>query len=287
MSKLSRALIVFVIFLLNNNFDVQADTSIDDNVSLPDSAIRTRNAKSDVLGLVRADQGISLNKENYFLPLTYSEEYNEENTEIIFQFSFKVQLANIPLYLGYKQISFWQAYNTEASSPFRESNYNPEIFYRLSPEKISLAGWGTDIGLEHESNGRSVPLSRSWNRFYVAAYKPMDKSLIHVKLWYRFPEEEKTSSLDTSGDDNPDITDYYGYGEIRYKRILFRKQILSMMVRGNIKEGNGAFSLDYSIPAYSRDLYYQLRLWVGYGESLIDYNESIARIGIGVMLARW
>ena len=59
------------------------------------------------------------------------------------------------------------------------------------------------------------------------------------------------------------------------------------MVRGNIKEGNGAFSFDYNIPAYSRDLYYQLRLWVGYGESLIDYNKSITRISISVMLARW
>ena len=122
---------------------------------------------------------------------------------------------------------------------------------------------------------------------YQQAYKPYKNSLYYLKLWARLPEENKNSPTDAIGDDNPDITEYLGHGEIRISHVLFEDHLISIMLRGNISQHHGAISIDYNIPAYSRDIYYQVRLWSGYGESLIDYNQATTRVSLGVMLARW
>ncbi len=61
--------------------------------------------------------------------------------------------------------TYAQEYDGGESAPFRDTNYNPEVFYRC-PETAWGSGWfGTDVGFEPESNGQRVPLSRSWNQF--------------------------------------------------------------------------------------------------------------------------
>ena len=58
------------------------------------------------------------------------------------------------------------------------------------------------------------------------------------------------------------------------------------MVRGNPSTGHGAVELTLSQPNSGRSLFYAVSLWHGYGESLIDYNQSVTRLGLGIMLAR-
>lgn len=234
---------------------------------------------------IQAKKGLTLHKDIYVLPLSWSEAYHGNETELLFQVSAKVQLFDMDLYFGFTQKSFWQAYNHSVSSPFRETNYNPEIFYRLTPARAAFHGWGLDAGIEHESNGQSVPESRSWNRIYVAPYRPWADHLLYLKLWLRIPEEEKDSPLDADGDDNPDIVDYLGHGELHWWGRLRERRLL-LMLRANPQTGRGALSLDYSYPGDSRDLYYRVGLFNGYGESLIDYDRSLTRISFGIGLLR-
>ena len=88
-------------------------------------------------------------------------------------------------------------------------------------------------------------------------------------------------------DDNPDIYKYFGYGELRIQRKLFgdAKHLAAVMVRGNPSTGKGAVELNYSAP-FSDYAFWNLYVWNGYGESLIDYDRSITRVGLGFMLAR-
>ena len=62
--------------------------------------------------------------------------------------------------------SWWQAYASDISAPFRETNHESEIFATM-PINTDLLGLNfreVALGLNHHSNGRTDPLSRSWNR---------------------------------------------------------------------------------------------------------------------------
>ncbi len=242
-------------------------------------------------------------KQNYILPYTYVTTQNPlysehgfyvDHAEAKFQFSFRFPLTNRSLFVkgdgldfGYTQISFWQVYNSQ-SAPFRETNYDPELFYTM-PLKFRPNGAETALrfGLEHTSNGRGivndVTLSRSWNRIYAKFIYAKDNYVIALRPWYRIPEGAKSSAADPGGDDNPDILKYMGYfdlsGAIEYKKFEF-----SVIARNNLRSPNyGAIELGLSFPLYQKIRGYA-QWFNGYGESLIDYNHSINRVGIGFML---
>ncbi len=240
--------------------------------------------------IIHEGRGLSLHKEMYVMPATWSNKYSGEETEMVFQISAKQQVLDTSFYFAYTQKSYWQAFNEDESSPFRETNYNPEVFYRFVPGllggNVFLNSLGADIGFEHESNGRSLPDSRSWNRLYFTPFYANGNQLVWLKLWYRIPEGKKDFPEDTTGDDNPDITDFLGYAELHYQHQFFNDQLIHLMARGNMNEGKGAVSLTYSIPTFSGNTFVMIRGFSGYGESLIDYNHSVSRIGIGLMFSR-
>ena len=103
---------------------------------------------------VRPSPGLSLHKEMFMLPLTYSDEYDGEQVEAVFQLSAKHRIFGTHLYFAYTQISFWQAYDHNNSAPFRETNYNPEIFFRTSSSPLWSGRVGADIGAEHDRTAR-------------------------------------------------------------------------------------------------------------------------------------
>ncbi len=243
----------------------------------------------DAYDIVSAGRGLSLHKPMFLMPYTYSPTYEGRQAEVVFQLSFKQRLFGIPLYAAYSQKSFWQAYNSHESSPFRETDYNPELFYRYIP--ADRARWyhlGADVGFEHESNGRGLPDSRSWNRFYAAIFQAEDNHLLYWKWWYRLPENDSLPPTDPQRDDNPHIGTYYGYSELTYEQQLWGKQLARAMVRFNPVTGKGAVNLQYTIPnrASDPDFFWFLYLWQGYGEDLLNYNHSTTRVGVGVSLAR-
>jgi phospholipase A1 len=240
---------------------------------------------------VRRGRGLSLHKENFILPATWTDDYNGEATEVLFQLSIKQRMFMPNLYFGYTQKSFWQAYYHDISAPFRETNYNPEIFYRWLPgddmlSRWHLDAWGFDLGIEHESNGQTVARSRSWNRVYFAPFRAGDDALWYFKTWYRLPEPAKNGPTDPGGDDNPDIADYYGYGEVSLRQAFGEGWMIGLTGRGNLDSGKGAIDLRLSRPAPGGDFFLVFDVFNGYGESLIDYNRSTTRVGIGLMFNR-
>ncbi|MBI3171818.1 MAG: phospholipase A [Hydrocarboniphaga effusa] len=242
---------------------------------------------ADAFTLVGQSGGLSFHKPMYAMPLTWSQDYDKETTEVLFQISLKQRLFKRNIFFGYSQRSFWQLYNGNDSRPFRETNYNPELFYRWKPKWVHAPGLGFDLGVDHESNGKTLPDSRSWNRILGAAWYETPDLLAHLRLWYRVPEDEGRDANDPKRDDNPDIADYYGYGELRLQKKLAgdAKHRLSLMLRGNTVTGKGAIEAVYSVPA-SDYAYWNIYIWNGYGEGLADYNRSITRVGIGYMLSR-
>ena len=240
----------------------------------------------DEFSLVSDAPYVSLHKPMFILPLTYAKEFGSEELEVLFQVSFKQQLFKRNVFFAFTQRSFWQLYNGKDSRPFRETNYDPELFARW--KGLYDTDFGLDIGIEHESNGKSLPDSRSWNRLYVAPFRETDEQLAYLKIWYRWPEVQRSSPLDPRGDDNPDIDDYFGWAElILQQKFMFLSDhdMARAMLRGNPKTGKGALQLSYTLP-FGDYGYWNLYLFHGYGESLIDYDRSVTRVGVGVALAR-
>lgn len=229
-------------------------------------------------------EGISLHKQNYILPLNYRNDQSKtEEMEFIYQFSARLQTFVPNFFLAYTQQSYWRYLDTDNSSPFRETNYNPELFYHFTPDKNPLGDWGgMYIGFEHQSNGRSLPTSRSWDRLYIWPYWNSSHGEYSLKLWFRRPEDRKDALDDPGGDDNPDLYRYYGYGEFYFYRQKSEGSAFSGMLRGNPSTGKGAMQLDYSWPLPNKDTYFFTRVFSGYGESLIDYDNYVHRLSIGL-----
>ena len=244
-------------------------------------------------------------KPNYLLPYTYNGTPNNEpfnvgkdeldHSEVKFQFSFKLPLVrdifhnNGELYFAYTNLSFWQAYNSDLSSPFRETNHEPELILsgRNDWNILGLTNAHNAIGVVHQSNGRGGTQSRSWNRVYALATLARGNFAMALKPWWRIPEKNKAAPDDPDGDDNPDIHRFLGYGEL----YLFYKagpQTFGVMLRNNLRSDHnrGAVQVDWSFPITSKFKGY-IQYFNGYGESLIDYDSSSNRIGVGILLTDW
>jgi phospholipase A1 len=240
----------------------------------------------DVYSILSNVRGLSTHKSTYFYPATYTEDFDGEKTEMVFQISAKWRVFGSNLYVAYSQKSFWQWLNGGQSSPFRETNYDPEVFYRWIPDRKLFNHWGADFGIEHESNGQPYPQSRSWNRVYVAPFQAKGKHLAYLKFWYRVPEGEESTVTNQNGDDNPDLTDYMGYTELHFSRQIGEDQLLSGMLRGNVETQRGAVSFTWSVPSKEKWVFWGASVFHGYGESLILYDEEVTRVMAGILLAR-
>lgn len=208
------------------------------------------------------------------------------NTEVKFQFSFKMKALEVKerfdLWIAYTQLSFFQMYNKSISAPFRESNYEPEIMgvIHTDYDLFGLRGRFINLGIVHQSNGRQDPLSRSWNRIYAQFGFERGEFGLMVRPWYRIRE-------DWTNDNNPDITDYLGHGDI-VATYQVGGHMFSLLLRSNLNFWNfhGAAQVDWSFPLY-RQLKGYVQVFTGYGESLIDYNHSQTTIGAGFLLLNW
>ena len=215
---------------------------------------------------------------------------DQKRIETKMQVSFKSKIAEdlfksrADLWFGYTQKSDWQIYSQgRRSAPFRNTDYEPEIFI-TQPVKSRLP-WGgrlrmLGVGFAHQSNGQSRPESRSWNKVYAMAGMEWGKLTVIPRVWMRL--------FDSSGEDNdnPDLTKYLGYGDVKLQYRLNDKHNFSTTLRYNPKSGYGAAEAAYTFPIKGK-LQGVVRGFHGYGESLIDYNHKQSGIGFGLMFNGW
>ncbi|MEC4114593.1 phospholipase A [Myroides pelagicus] len=222
-------------------------------------------------------------------PINVSEEHKDyKKLEIKFQISFKTKISQGlffgkgDLWLAFTQTANWQAYNDGLSRPFRELNYEPELIFNypldlaIGDFKFKMVGFG----FNHQSNGRSLPESRSWNRFTMHLGMEYKKWTFFAKPWLRFRE--------TKGDDNPQITDYIGKGEFN---VIYSNwgHVFTLNHRTNFRfnhrnRGYTEFTWSYPIKNHLKAF---LAVSNGYGDSMIDYNWNQTNIGVGITLIEW
>ena len=242
----------------------------------------------------------------YVLPLFHASSPNQEPSspsvdhtvssplglsasEAKLQISLKTKIAedvfgnNGDLWFGYTQSSRWQVYNNEISRPFRETNHEPELIgiWRTDYDVLGWRGRTVGLSLNHQSNGRSLPLSRSWNRVMLSTALERDNWTVTLRPWWRVSESAQK-------DDNPDISNYMGRADLQLVRTAGKHQF-SALLRHSLRGGansRGAVQLDYAFPI-AGEMRGHLQWFSGYGESMIDYNHRSNYIGVGVSLVEW
>lgn len=186
-----------------------------------------------------------------------------------------------PLYFGYSQRSWWDI--AESSAPFKEHNYNPEFFWDFRDEGAEEAWlpyeFGTFVdrfGFEHQSNGRDGPESRSWDRLYAQkSLRLRDDLSVRLKAFVAMNE----------GEQNADITDYLGNGEVQ----LTFEPNRDMDVVLTSTKGHSRSKYNYQL-----DLVYTMGSWLntkfmlsyydGYGEALASYDEKTRSLRAGIYI---
>lgn len=219
---------------------------------------------------------------NYTLPSPTA--YN--SFEAKFQLSLKTKVIQSvfwghgDLWLAYTQTAYWQIYNNKLSRPFRELNYEPELIlnFGINANIFGFKARTLGISLNHQSNGRELPKSRSWNRIIFHTGLERGNWILVLKPWIRLPDDD---------DENPLITDFIGRVEanIIYS---YKNHRIFLIATNSIRAKNnrGSAQLNYMFPIQG-NLRGHLQLFEGYGETLIDYNHRQSTIGLGISLVDW
>lgn len=199
-----------------------------------------------------------------------------------------VLLPNADLWVAYTQQSIWQTWNHEESSPFRNTDYQPEVFYviPMPPGLQNLPlGWKwrmSSIGLVHQSNGQSDELSRSWNRAYAAF--GVERGGINASLRLEAPLAKSSDKYD----DNPDIEHYLGHVQAQVNWSPGRS-IASLVWRPSFS-GHGSVELNWSYPVNADrpdGLRWYVQAFHGFGETLLDYNFRQTSLGLGLTIFKF
>ncbi len=192
------------------------------------------------------------------------------------------------LWVGYTALSYWQVFNSDMSRPFRTTDHEPEIFY-VYPTTAQLPfGWRwryTGLGLVHQSNGQSDPLSRSWNRYYLMTGLELNNRWqVQAKVWKRMSEG-------ASEDNNPNIQDYVGRGELKVGWNVNRDNWLGLTARGSLNgHGKGSGRLEWMHTlgegwmGGKSNLRLHAQVFHGYGDTLLDYNYKRTVFSLGFSL---
>lgn len=223
---------------------------------------------------------ISVYRDNYFLA-------GGSDDQVKFQISVKYDLVDNRklLFAGFTQTSWWKLY--DCSSPFYESNYQPEAFGRWE-----FNGYKDYIQLSpihHCSNGKDGDVSRSINDYYLqlqaskaSYFTPLLRCGFNIRIFGYW----------NTSDENDDFNDYRKNYMLdlflKVKRFGNRTFVTNTELHG-LCTGNpldkGYYQVTLStLPYYKFLAQLFVQFHSGYGESMIEYNnkENSIRGGIAI-----
>lgn len=230
----------------------------------------------------------------YILPFYHSISEplaGNKDTETKFQFSFKLNIVDklfsphSRLYFAYTQTSWFQNYNVKDSRPFRDIDYQPELFYSYEKSLYFLGGAIKDIsfGYNHLSNGERALRSRTQNRVMLKVRWEYDTLRfgvfgLNVGAWTYIGKNR-----DGYMHDNPDIHNYRGYNDINiyYKS---NRHLLEAYMRPPISiVYYPFFELGYTFRV-SDNVGLYVQYVNGYGDNIFEYKTRSERVGVGIRL---
>ena len=187
------------------------------------------------------------------------------------------------MYFGYTQPAFWDL--SSYSAPFIDTNYIPSFFYFIPATDWRVDGnaVGFAAGIEHESNGKDGPESRSIDVLFVRPYFAFgDTRDFH---WSASPNLYAYIEKD----ENSDIAKYRGYGDFHLSYGKYDDWQAAWILRKGTStekfsaELQATYPLNRWYPGVAG--YLMLQAFTGYGEYLLDYNERepwSVRIGYAI-----
>ena len=205
-------------------------------------------------------------------------------TKVQFSFKYKI-LRDLPIYTGYTQQMFWEM--LADSRPFRDVNFSPELFYRLSTRGSFLESIDF-VPYLHKSNGRDGAASRSYEaaglRFNGKVEFDTTMLRWNVRLMKKYDIDQQ-----------PDIEDYIGPYEVtlsylQFFRFAVDRAELSLRFYGggklgqNLGKGGREVSLSFRVFGLEITPSLYFSYFEGYGESLLRYNEKVRNFRIGILL---
>jgi phospholipase A1/A2 len=223
-----------------------------------------------------------------------------ESPNAKFQISFKYRVLNLdgplaravpPLtgfHVAYSQTSLWDW--EAASAPFFDSSYRPEALYLV--ENITCAesnDWfrlDAQVGVQHESNGKSGTDSRSLNIVY---FRP--RAVFGKHDGFQLVVQPRVWAYVGDLSDNPDIDEFRGYADLRTIIGWERGPQLSAIGRLGKDGDHESIQLDFTYPLMgffpkSFSLYLHVQYFTGFGESLLRYNQRDSALRGGFSLTR-
>jgi phospholipase A1 len=226
----------------------------------------------------------------YFMPflMDFREHDGRDAIEAAFQISFKKDIVKnispigFDIGIAFTQTVWWQLY--AYSNPVRETNYGPEIYVNFPFHRESggmdLFCHGIKLAAAHKSNGYGDENNRSWNRVYLEAPVSIGWFMFIPRVWWSFVG---------IGNDfyEKDIPRYMGVCDLTIVS-QWNSHVLRVYGRSNFNYKNikAALQVDYSYPIASTGFYLYIKYFLGYGESLIDYDRPVNKIGAGLAISR-
>ncbi len=233
--------------------------------------------------------GLSLYRDNFLIASVPGVGgADRPGSDAVFQISFKQRVtrnlfgSGIACYGTYSQTAFWDVYRT--SFPIRDINYRPGAFfskliYRGNEQPVGRA----EFVVHHTSNGLPGKASRSLNRLSLGYTFPVSRgTTINLRAWYLWGYGVgKHNYLDYIGLAGLNV--YHEFKpDVAYARLTINKG-LNLDDRGLVRT-----RLYWNpLPKVPGNHYLLLEWYLGYAESLLEYEQfqSTVRIGYAIRAA--
>ena len=180
------------------------------------------------------------------------------------------------LTFAYTQMSIFDI--NGRSSPFRATNYNPEILFVWDDQTHPWIGFLKELRLalyDHHSTGVGAENSRRWERMYVQPVVQWYKFRGGLKIWIEAPYKDGLSLK------NEDIDEYLGHGELSIE-FTHTDRLSGKAYLTSGKESDYNVKLEASVRPFELDFFLFLQYYKGFGEELTGYNIETKSLRLGI-----